>query len=125
MKLKRLFALVLCVTLAVGVLSTGALADGPAAPSPNRYADARAAAQLAALEVMVKVANARVEALVAYAQRTPYNDVPWLLRQVDRTVAPVFAYGEMIGVPVVCEYVTYYIDGQWVDIDPIRIIKQN
>ena len=48
----------------------------------------------------------------------------WLLRQVDRTVAPVFAYAAYIGATVVCEYVAYEVDGQILMIDPIRVIKR-
>jgi hypothetical protein len=72
---------------------------------------------------MVEAANFAIEGLVKVAQLTPYNDVALLLIAVDRIVEPVFAYGEKIGVEVVCEYTAYEIDGQTVMIDPLRVIN--
>ncbi len=72
---------------------------------------------------MVDNANRQVEKLVRIAQKTPYDDVDWLLASVDAVIAPVFAYAEMIGADVECTYTTYYIDGQYVDVDPLRVIN--
>ena len=75
------------------------------------------------LTAMVEAANLTIEGLVKVAQFTPYNDVAYLLFAVDCVVAPVFAYGEKIGVEVICEYTEYVIDGQTVLIDPLRVIN--
>lgn len=78
--------------------------------------------QLKKLEKMVATANYKIELAVKIAQITPWNDVPQLLAKVDEIVAEVYAYANAIGVRVVCEYVRYYIDGQYVLIDPLRVI---
>lgn len=79
--------------------------------------------ELATLTLLVEAANLTIEGLVKVAQFTPYNDVAYLLYAVDCVVAPVFAYGEKIGVEVICEYTEYVIDGQTVLIDPLRVIN--
>ena len=89
----------------------------------NEKADKKADKEFKKLEKMVDQANKKIEQLVKKAQRTPQNDVPQLLKQVDVIVGEVFAYATRIGVTVVCEYTEYYIDGQYVLIDPIRIIR--
>ena len=71
---------------------------------------------------MVVTANRQIEIAVKFAQLTPWNDVAWLLDLVDSIVAPVFAFANSIGAVVVCEYTTYYIDGQYVLVDPLRVI---
>ena len=78
--------------------------------------------QLKKLEKMVAAANYKIELAVKIAQITPWNDVPQLLAKVDEIVAEVYAYANAIGVRVVCEYVRYYVDGQYVLIDPLRVI---
>ncbi len=75
------------------------------------------------LRTMVFVANARIYSLVRYAQSTPYDDVDWLLNEVDKIIKPVFAYAESIGATVVCEYIPYMIDGREVLIDPLKVIN--
>ncbi len=77
----------------------------------------------ATLDQMVEAANAKIEKLVAYAQSTPQNDVKWLLKQVDKTVNPVFRYARKIGAVVICTYTEYYIDGQYVLIDPLKVVN--
>jgi len=122
---KRWMALLVCVLLLAMVIPGVANAQGnSAAPVATvsakvaRYSDA----QFAALERMVDAANRQIEIAVKFAQMTPWNDVPWLLKFVDGIVSPVFAYANSIGAVVVCEYTTYYIDGQYVLIDPLRVI---
>jgi hypothetical protein len=83
-----------------------------------RYSDA----QFAVLERMVTTANRQIEIAVKFAQLTPWNDIAWLQNLVESIVAPVFAYANSIGAVVVCEYTTYYIDGQYVLVDPLRVI---
>ena len=81
------------------------------------------AAKVLKLRLMVSVANARIDALVRYAQSTPQNDVKWLLQQVDQIVAEIMAYADEIGATVECVYVAYEIDGQLVLIDPLRVVN--
>ena len=54
---------------------------------------------------------------------TPYDDTAWLLRQIDSIVNPIMKQASKIGATVICEYEYYYIDGQLVAIDPIRVIN--
>ena len=122
---KRLMALVICVMLLVMVSPSVANAAGND-PAPVRAVTALNArytnAQFAILERMVATANRQIAFAVKIAQFTPWNDVSWLLNLVDSIVAPVFAYANSIGAVVVCEYTAYYIDGQYVLVDPLRVI---
>ena len=122
---KRFMALLVCVLLLVMVIPGVANAQGNDA-GPVAAISARGAhystSQFAALERMVATANRQIELAVKFAQLTPWNDVPWLLKLVDGIVSPVFAYAKSIGAVVVCEYTTYYIDGQYLMIDPLRVI---
>jgi uncharacterized membrane protein len=122
---KKMMALLICVLLLVMVIPGAANAEGNGKAPVSvvsaisaRYNDA----QFKILERMVATANRQIEIAVKYAQATPWNDVEWLLDYVDGIVAPVFAYANSIGAVVVCEYTTYYIDGQYVMIDPLRVI---
>ncbi len=122
---KRLMALVICVMLLVMVIPSVANAEGNDA-APVRAVSLLNAhyskAQFAVLERMVATANRQIEIAVKFAQFTPWNDVVWLLDLVNSIVSPVFAYANSIGAVVVCEYTTYYIDGQYVLVDPLRVI---
>lgn len=75
------------------------------------------------LYAMVEAANLAVKVQVKIAQETPYNDVAWLKAVTEATVAPVFAYAELIGATVECEYKEYEVDGETVLIDPLKVIN--
>ena len=122
---KRLMSVLICVLLLVMIIPGVANAEGNyGAPRATvsglhtRYTDA----QFKVLERMVDTANRQIALAVKFAQFTPWNDVAWLQRTVNSIVAPVFAYAKSIGAVVVCEYTTYYIDGQYVLVDPLRVI---
>jgi len=122
---KKLMALLVCVLLLVMVIPGVANAQGnDSAPiSAVSVFNARySEAQFAVLERMVDTANRQIEIAVKFAQLTPWNDIAWLQNLVESIVAPVFAYANSIGAVVVCEYTTYYIDGQYVLVDPLRVI---
>lgn len=124
---KRLISLLLCLVLVFAVLPVSGMAySGNSWHPTTAYCTSTIVknAQSAALDAMVSAANLRIEMLVKIAQCTPYDDTAWLLRQVDLTVAPVFAYAARIGATVVCEYVAYVVDGQTLLIDPIRVVKR-
>ena len=122
---KRWMALLICVLLLVMMVPGIANAQGndasPVSAVSIRYAR-YTAAQFNALERMVDAANRQIEVAVKFAQLTPWNDVAWLLNVVQSIVSPVFAYANAIGAVVVCEYTSYYIDGQNVLVDPLRVI---
>jgi surface polysaccharide O-acyltransferase-like enzyme len=113
MKKKLLVALV--VTVLVFSLAM------PAFACSVRYDRSRSEA--IKLYTMVKVANAKIEAAVLVAQKTPRDDVKQLLALIDKIVNPVYAYADSIGATVECVEVDYYIDGQWVAIDPLRVVN--
>ncbi len=79
--------------------------------------------ELDALERKVALANMEIALLVWFAQLTPQNDVPQLQRRVDAIVARIMAEAKRLGATVVCEYTEYYIDGQYVLIDPMKVIR--
>ena len=118
MKATRRIALFLAVLSILAVLAMPISASAATTEQPVATAK-----EVTTLIVMVEAANFAIEGLVKVAQLTPYNDVALLLIAVDRIVEPVFAYGEKIGVEVVCEYTAYEIDGQTVMIDPLRVIN--
>jgi len=123
---KRMMSILICVLLLVMIIPGVANAQGndstPRATVSSlyaRYTDA----QFKALERMVAQTNRQIALAVKIAQLTPWNDVAQLQATVDKLVAGVMAYANSIGAVVVCEYTSYYIDGQTVLIDPLRVIR--
>lgn len=108
--MKKVLSVVLIVIMLMAISCT-ALAEGP-----SRL-------EMITLKSMVAGANATIWSLVRIAQKTPYDDVQWLLWSVDAVVAPVKAYANRIGAQVVCDYDYYVIDGRSVAVDPLRVIN--
>ncbi len=132
--MKKFWSMLIAVVVLMTALSATALAEkgpkdhGPKAHGPKEVklaekADKQEDKQLKKLEQMVDKANKEIEKAVRTAQRTPHNDIDWLQARVAAITAPVFAYAESIGAEVECSYTTYYIDGQYVDVDPLRVIN--
>lgn len=132
--MKKFWSMLIAVVVLMTALSATALAEkGPKAHGPKAHgpkevklaekADKQEDKQLKKLEQMVDKANRDIEKAVRTAQKTPYNDIDWLQARVAAITAPVFAYAESIGAEVECSYTTYYIDGQYVDVDPLRVIN--
>ena len=69
------------------------------------------------------MAIARIHQLVDQAIATEKDDVKQLLQQVKKIVHEVQSYAKKLGAEVGCEMETYFIDGQWVDIDPLFVIN--
>ncbi len=123
---KRMIAAILCLMLVLSMIPSVASAKGYDSPNwrqTSAHEKQKLSKEQKMLERMVTQANKRIDQLVKKAQKTPQNDVPMLLAQVDCIVACVFAYADSIGAVLTCEYVEYYIDGQYVLIDPIRIVR--
>ncbi|MFA6729769.1 MAG: hypothetical protein WCR95_02065 [Eubacteriales bacterium] len=116
MKNTKKIALLLALILAFSVFafSVSASAKGP---------DDVTYAEYVTLNALVRATNTTIEALVRVAQLTPFNDVPWLLAAVSALTAVVFNYAESIGAEIACSYTEYYIDGQYVLIDPIWVVN--
>lgn len=107
-------ALILVLSLALSATAFACNSQG------NGKANSR---ELKQLEKLVKEANKQIEKLVKIAQKTAWDDVDWLLFNVNCISAGVKSYGRLIGVTVVCDYVTYYIDGRYVEVDPLRVVR--
>jgi hypothetical protein len=118
--LSILISVMLVLMLIPGVAS--AKGNGPELLNVAGGSDKCTSIQFKKLEKIVDRANAEIERAVAKAQRTPENDVAELLAKIDSIVAEVFAYGEMIGATIECEYVEYVVDGQLILVDPLRVI---
>lgn len=71
---------------------------------------------------MVRATNQTIEAMVKAAQRTPYDDVAYLLAATNLIAKNTITYAASLGILVECEYKTYWVDGRKVDIDPLRVI---
>ncbi|MDO4459812.1 MAG: hypothetical protein Q4C42_07010 [Clostridia bacterium] len=113
--LKRTFAAVMLVMT---------LVFGTAVPAGAKEKEPTVCEQVSfrIAEGVAEAANAQIETLVRIAQRTPRNDVRELLIAVDKIVRDTKFVVGALGYEIECEYTTYYIDGQYVDIDPIRVI---
>jgi len=75
------------------------------------------------LNQMVDRANEKIVKLVEKAQQTPVDDVEWLLAKVAEIKDSVDDYAASIGAEIECTYTTYTIDGQDVEIDPLRVVN--
>jgi hypothetical protein len=118
--LSILISVMLIVLLLPGVAS--AKGNGPELVLVANGSDKCSAIQLKKLEKMVDKANREIEKAVTKAQRTPEDDVAELLAKIDAIVADLTIYAASVGYAVACEYTEYYIDGQYVLIDPLRVI---
>lgn len=118
-----LLAVVLLMSIASVALAEKGPKPGPKSPAKVEVKHEKKDKELDKLQRMVDKANRDIEKAVRTAQKTPQNDIDWLLARVDAIVAPVFAYADSIGAKVQCTYTTYYIDGQYVDVDPLRVIN--
>lgn len=131
--MKKSLSLLIALVLMLSLVSTSALAEKGPKPHEkkgvkitekvDKQADKQADKQLKKLQQMVDKANRDIEKAVRTAQRTPHDDIDWLQAKVAAITGPVFAYAESIGAVVECSYTTYYIDGQYVDVDPLRVIN--
>ena len=108
--MKKILCALICSVLMMTMLCGVALAD------PKHVSEA-------GLIQMVDDANAQIEALVANAIATPENDVKQLLKQVNKIVHDVKSYAKKLRAEVGCSVVTYCIDGQMVDIDPLFVVN--
>jgi|GEM_PF-6953510 len=74
------------------------------------------------MEALVDWTNEQIEDAVARAQRTRKDDVALLKSQEALLVSNIKYWSKVTGIEVICEYVDYYVDGQWVSIDPLRVV---
>lgn len=107
--MKKLCCMLLCVMLTM-------LAMAPAMACSNDRV-------LADLRADVNLANREIAGLVRVAQATPYDDVAWMQASIRVIVSRVKTHARLVGAEIGCDMVSYYIDGRWVDVDPLYVIN--
>ena len=72
---------------------------------------------------IVDSANRKIYACVRTAQLTFYDDVAWMLRTTKAIANDAKYRVRRLGYDVSCEYISYYVDGRWVEVDPLHVIN--
>lgn len=72
---------------------------------------------------IVDSANRKIYACVRTAQLTVYDDVNWMLRTTKAIANDAKYRVRRLGYDVYCEYVSYYVDGRWVEVDPLHVVN--
>lgn len=72
---------------------------------------------------IVNSANAQIRALVYTAQRTPYDDVAWLVASTKAVASSAKYMVSQLGFKAGCTYTYYEVDGKTVAIDPLYVIN--
>lgn len=118
--LKKVIIIVLTAVMLVTALSVPAAAatrTGSSALSVTAYD-----VKLQIAEAVAASANAAIERLVAIAQSQTDPNIELLVYQTNAISAIAIIIINALGYDAVCEYVTYEIGGQLVEIDPIIVI---
>lgn len=118
--LKKVIIIVLTATMLATALSLPASAavSNPGIKVLNRVEEIKF--QLA--QAIADVANAQIERLVAVFQAMPNPNIQALVTATDAISSAAIAVINALGFDAVCEYVTYEVGGQLVEIDPIIVI---
>lgn len=72
---------------------------------------------------IVDSANRKIYACVRTAQLTFYDDVDWMLRTTKAIANDAKYRVRRLGYDVTCEYINYYVDGRWVEVDPLHVVN--
>lgn len=72
---------------------------------------------------IVDSANRKIYACVRTAQLTVYDDVDWMLRTTKAIANDAKYRVRRLGYDVYCEYVSYCVDGRWVEVDPLHVVN--
>lgn len=75
-------------------------------------------------QAIAAVANAQINLLVSLFQAMPNPNIGALISTTNAISAAAIAAINALGFDAVCEYVTYEIGGQLVEIDPIIVIDR-
>jgi hypothetical protein len=118
--LKKVIIIVLTATMLATALSLPASAavSNPGIKVLNRVEEIKF--QLA--QAIADVANAQIERLVAVFQAMPNPNIQALVTTTNAISSAAIAVINALGFDAVCEYVTYEVGGQLVEIDPIIVI---
>jgi Tfp pilus assembly protein PilX len=120
--MKALKKVIIIVLTALMLVSAFAV---PASASTSIVNNTAITANDIKLQIALNVAssaNARIEQLVAAAQRQTNPNIPLLIAQTNAISAFAINVINALGFDAECEYVTYEIGGQLVEIDPIIVI---
>ena len=118
--LKKVIIIVLTATMLATALSLPASAavSNPGIKVLNRVEEIKF--QLA--QAIADVANAQIERLVAVFQAMPNPNIQALVTATNAISSAAIAVINALGFDAVCEYVTYEVGGQRVEIDPIIVM---
>lgn len=105
-----LLALVLCMSVCLP-----AFADGASTYCLKKEDNYQRAVQI------INSANRRILICVRTAQLTPYDDVDWMLRTTRAIANEAKSSVRRLGYETTCEYTSYYVDGRWVEVDPLHV----
>ena len=72
---------------------------------------------------IVDSANRKIYACVRTAQLTVYDDVDLMLRTTKAIANNAKYRVRRLGYDVYCEYVSYCVDGRWVEVDPLHVVN--
>ena len=117
---RKIVAFILAMVLILALACPGVGACGLGL---QKQSNASYRAYLAQAEKLVRDCNASVERLVKAAQLTPYNDVAALVVATDAVIKATTLAVNIMGFEVECTYTEYFVDGQTVLIDPLRVIN--
>ncbi len=115
---KKIIIIVLTAVMLVSTFSLPAAASAPAGGALS-YQAINIKYQIAL--GVAETANAQIEALVEAAQGQSNPNIPLLVFQTNLISAVAITVIRALGFNAECEYVTYEIGGQLVDIDPIIV----
>lgn len=106
--------LILVVLMSACLPAFAASADTYCLKPRNNY---RRAVQI------VNGANRKIYACVRAAQLTFYDDVDWMLFTTKAIANDAKYRVRRLGYDVTCEYINYYVDGRWVEVDPLHVVN--
>ena len=119
--LKKVIIIVLTAVMLTSALSlpaSAAVGNTPGIKVLSRVQEIKF--QLA--QAIAATANAQIERLVAIFQAMPNPNIQALINATNAISAAAIAAINALGFDAVCEYVTYEVGGQLVEIDPIIVI---
>ena len=124
MQMKKAISMLIALVLVFSLLGTVSYADNSHG-NANGWANGNGKGNGLCYHkavLIVDASNAVISAAVRAAQATPYDDVAELKLATDAIAASCKAAVKALGYDVECVLVTYIIDGQAVEIDPLFVI---
>lgn len=123
------FTAVLLTVVMVLVMSFSAVVPAMAIESGISYGQSDESStalmhcwKLLQAQAIVATANMTIESMVRIAQFSPWPDIDALKNVTNRISQRAQEACAAIGVSVKCEIRLYWIAGEWVEIDPLRVV---